>query len=283
MSTFDRRGWRIFEDLQQVRDGLRNSWIAGEGAPVPPGHPNVGQTNHGFDVTFGVDFGTGAVLFPVGPQGLQRPRPIIGPSRVPPAPREVVRPLPIPIDGQPVPGTPQTREPVLVETPEGDFTQGSDIYIDVPPTDWERVEEEYDVLNPEPEGQRPELDETVDEDPERVPTVRIPTPVSPPVLIEEIPQEEEEMAIDWGDVIGGTLGTIGRQLAGGPQQPYSYSGPVAPRQVTVDTVTGRVTPCRRRRRRRLLTPTDLSDLAALASIVGKGDALKLAVTKAVRR
>lgn len=91
------------------------------------------------------------------------------------------------------------------------------------------------------------------------------------------------MAIDWGDVIGGTLGSIGKQLVGGsPQVPYSYGG-APPRQVTVDTFTGKVTPCRRRRRRRLLTPTDLSDLAALATIVGKGDALKLAVTKAVRR
>ena len=57
-----------------------------------------------------------------------------------------------------------------------------------------------------------------------------------------------------------------------------------PAKVTVDTRTGQVTPCRRRRRRRLLTPTDLADLASLQTLVGKGsDAMKFAVTKAVRR
>lgn len=97
------------------------------------------------------------------------------------------------------------------------------------------------------------------------------------------------MAIDWGDIVGGALGTLGRQIAGPGPAPFSYSGPPSigaqnpPRTVTYDTVTGEMKPCRRRRRRRLLTPTDLSDLAALAAIVGKGDALKLAVTKAVRR
>jgi len=91
------------------------------------------------------------------------------------------------------------------------------------------------------------------------------------------------MAIDWGDVIGGAIGTIGAQLQQPGPAPYPYTGPVAPRTLTYDTQTGQLKPCRRRRRRRLLTPTDLSDLAALATIVGKGDALKLAVTKAVRR
>lgn len=103
------------------------------------------------------------------------------------------------------------------------------------------------------------------------------------------------MAIDWGDVIGGALGSIGRQMGGGYSPPVVYNPGFAPggtaglgvppgtRNVTVDTVTGKVTPCRRRRRRRLLTPTDLSDLAALAAVVGKGDALKMAVAKAVRR
>lgn len=97
------------------------------------------------------------------------------------------------------------------------------------------------------------------------------------------------MAVDWGG-----LANIGIDfLQGQTGQQFSapvYSGPGVlggdnglPAQVTVDTRTGKVRPCRRRRRRRLLTPTDLSDLAALSAIVGKGDALKLAVAKAVRR
>lgn len=101
--------------------------------------------------------------------------------------------------------------------------------------------------------------------------------------------EDEDMAVDWGG-----LANIGIDfLQGQTGQQFSapvYSGPGVlggdnglPAQVTVDTRTGKVRPCRRRRRRRLLTPTDLSDLAALSAIVGKGDALKLAVAKAVRR
>lgn len=45
-----------------------------------------------------------------------------------------------------------------------------------------------------------------------------------------------------------------------------------------------VTHKHRRRRKRLLTPTDLSDLAVLQTLVGKGsDSMKFAVMKAVRR
>ena len=96
------------------------------------------------------------------------------------------------------------------------------------------------------------------------------------------------MAVDWGDFLSGTaqqfissqLGT--NQYVGGPP-PASLPAPM-PAQITVDTRTGEVKPCRRRRRRRLLTPTDLSDLAALQALVGKGSsALNMAVAKAVRR
>ncbi len=97
------------------------------------------------------------------------------------------------------------------------------------------------------------------------------------------------MAIDWGAAASGAIDILqGQQIGGGapapaPLQLYGGIPPATPAQVTVDTRTGEVKPCRRRRRRRLLTPTDLSDLAALAAVVGKGDALKLAVAKAVRR
>lgn len=96
------------------------------------------------------------------------------------------------------------------------------------------------------------------------------------------------MAVDWGEIIGGVADIFNKPpqiyspgFGGGSFPPATTTS--TPRQVTVDTVTGEVKPCRRRRRRRLLTPTDLSDLAALAAVVGKGDALKMAVAKAVRR
>lgn len=103
----------------------------------------------------------------------------------------------------------------------------------------------------------------------------------------EIPiiDEDEDMAIDWGNLISGGIDLLQGQQPGGGIPNFTVPLPAGgiPQRVTIDTVTGKVTPCRRRRRRRLLTPTDLSDLAALATIVGKGDALKLATVKAVRR
>lgn len=105
-------------------------------------------------------------------------------------------------------------------------------------------------------------------------------------------EEDEPVAIDWGQILNAGIDIAQGQVIGGggnnfvqsPLPAGGYAGVTSPPEtVTVNTRTGKVTACKRRRRRRLLTPTDLSDLAALATIVGKGDALKLAVTKAVRR
>lgn len=143
-------------------------------------------------------------------------------------------------------------------------------------TDWDEVYRQYKILNPD-ETEK-ELDPPGDA-----------LPVEYGIVVPHSTDEEEtEMAIDWGDIfttsIPDIVGMAGQKFLG--PEPQSYSGaPIAgtPAKVTMDTRTGKITPCRRRRRRRLLTPTDLSDLAALQAIVGKGDALKLAVAKAVRR
>jgi len=97
-----------------------------------------------------------------------------------------------------------------------------------------------------------------------------------------VAEEEPNMAVDWTSVLNTAITGYQQPSFSGGGASGSYAPPM-PAQVTVDTRTGQVKPCRRRRRRRLLTPTDLSDLAALSAIVGKGDALKLAVAKAVRR
>ncbi len=102
------------------------------------------------------------------------------------------------------------------------------------------------------------------------------------------------MAIDWGGAFSGALDLLqGQQIGGAPALPSYFQpgtagilqadGADMPTNVQVNTRTGQVTKCRRRRRRRLLTPTDLSDLAALKTITGNNDALKMAVVKAVRR
>lgn len=109
---------------------------------------------------------------------------------------------------------------------------------------------------------------------------------------------EEKVAIDWGELAVGIFDTAAGIYSGQTQRDYisglvgGGSGPPPvqtvgpggpPRTVTVDTVTGKVTPCRRRRRRRLLTSSDLADLASLKAIVGGGAAMNAAVVKAVRR
>ncbi len=108
--------------------------------------------------------------------------------------------------------------------------------------------------------------------------------------------EDQEMA-DWGWV-GDIIDVFQGQVPGGgpiTTQPYFPPGPgfaapgagipggypaSPPSRAPVLDRYGR--PCRRRRRRRLLTSSDLKDLAALKTITGNNDALKMAVIKAVR-
>lgn len=91
---------------------------------------------------------------------------------------------------------------------------------------------------------------------------------------------------DWGDFIFETA----QQWVGQQLMPATGTAVSVPR--TVGDVIGTTGPpilrptrigrCRKRRRR-LLTPTDLADLAALKTITGNNDALKYAVMKAVRK
>lgn len=142
-------------------------------------------------------------------------------------------------------------------------------------------------------------DETVVPSPEVEEEV-VPHPTASPSIFDEIPDYEpyveQEVAIDWGDLLTGVVDVAAGVYSGQTQRDYVsnlFAGPTTgapampgvtpPRTVTVDTVTGKITPCRRRRRRRLLTNSDLSDLAALKTIVGGGAAMNSAVMKAVRR
>lgn len=154
------------------------------------------------------------------------------------------------------------------------------------PTDWDRVYDEYVILNPQ-----------------------VPTEV-------DVPFHEDIFAgvIDWGaTILGGVLDPVGigeaiRQsyapglgttVTGIPSlgQQTSLSAPISaipggtvehgcppygPKYAKICLATNVITPLRRRRRRRLLTSSDIKDLSALKSIVG-GAALQAAVTQAVRR
>ncbi len=140
-----------------------------------------------------------------------------------------------------------------------------------------------------PEPQPAYVPERVVVHPPREPSILDPIPDFEPYV-------EDDVAIDWGDLAVGVLDVaagvysgktqrdyVSGLFGGGSTVPASPVGVTTPRTVTVDTVTGKVTPCRRRRRRRLLTSSDLSDLAALKAIVGGGAAMNAAVVKAVRR
>ncbi len=59
--------------------------------------------------------------------------------------------------------------------------------------------------------------------------------------------------------------------------------PCGPRYLTFDCKTGKFSKKRRRGRPRLATDRDLSDLAAIVAITGKGSAMNQAVAGMVRR
>ncbi len=87
--------------------------------------------------------------------------------------------------------------------------------------------------------------------------------------------------------VPGFVGTPGVALPApnGAAMP-SYSGSCPPRKtrtLTIDCATGQEVKRTRRRRRRLLTSSDLGDLAQLQALVGKGsNAMSVAVSKAIR-
>ena len=113
------------------------------------------------------------------------------------------------------------------------------------------------------------------------------------------PDGDPEMAQDWGDFATGLIqdnlttyinNRVNRGNGGANVMPVISPGTGAAIGTgiglgideVVDWATGTKKKCRRRRRR-LLTPTDLGDLAQLKALVGNGEAMKIAVMKAIRR
>ena len=95
------------------------------------------------------------------------------------------------------------------------------------------------------------------------------------------------MAVDWGRVLSGAIDIAqGQAIGGGLPAPMRFQGPAAqvpaPRTVTVDTVTGEVKECKRRRRRRLLTESDFNDLMRISTLPNKEN-VRIALAKAVGR
>ena len=126
------------------------------------------------------------------------------------------------------------------------------------PTDWERVYDEYVVLNA---PKAPEED---------------------PVL---------HGSIDWGNVVGTIVGGAADPFGAGRYAASLFNNPIPPvnpltgapvaAPVRIDPRTGRPV-CKRRRRRRLLTDGDFNDLMRISTLPNK-DIVKIALAKAVGR
>ncbi len=148
------------------------------------------------------------------------------------------------------------------------------------------------------------------------PPVRLPSQSVP----ELIPELEEVTDVAWTDIITAGIGAIGQyqaqeqafgfaqqvaaaqaapsinqQIFGAADETVPTNGagnmmagncstcpPNGPRYGKICIATGEITPLRRRRKKKLLTNSDLSCIAALKALVGGGAALNAAVVKAMR-
>jgi len=103
------------------------------------------------------------------------------------------------------------------------------------------------------------------------------------------PPEVEEHMFDWITTgvqdlanIGNTVGWWGGDTASAGRAPqYPVPGQL-PAKVTVDTRTGKVTPCKRRRRRKLLTESDFNVLLRVATLPNKEN-VRIVLGKAIGR
>lgn len=172
------------------------------------------------------------------------------------------------------------------------------------PTNWDEFYDRYVILNPE-------VPDVVLPDGLPVPPVAVPLPA--PVL-EDV--EVEEPVSVWTDIIEGVgravfpLPAAGIDLYRGYNQPpgivagptgmspppisptVTVGGgmatdatcpPTGPKYAKICLATNQIMPLRQRRRRRLLTSSDLSDLAALKALFGNSAGVQAALVKAVRR
>ena len=154
------------------------------------------------------------------------------------------------------------------------------------PTDWDRVYDEYVILNPREEEDVPFHEGVIDWGVDVLAGVAggILDPAGIGAAI------QTAYAPSWLTTPGVTgIPSLGQQTTLATPTPITAGAtmehgcpPYGPKYGKICLATGVVTPLRRRRRRRLLTSSDIKDLSALKSIVG-GAALQAAVTQAVRR
>ncbi len=171
---------------------------------------------------------------------------------------------------------PSVINPVYAET-ETVFEEAlPDVSSELPhtPTDWGEFYDEYVILNPE------------------VPVPVFQEPVSPrgapSGTVLPGTSQESNVAIDWGEIASTAIGSAFQGYFGDSAPGYggnltptaAFVG--APQTVTVNTRTGKVTPCRRRRRRKLLTESDFNVLLRISTLPNKEN-VRIALGKAIGR
>jgi len=154
------------------------------------------------------------------------------------------------------------------------------------PTDWDRVYDEYVILNA-PEVEEVPVHHTVIDWGVDV-AASVLGGILDPVGIGEAVRTA--YAPSWLTTPGVTgIPSLGQQTSLAAPTPITAGAtmehgcpPYGPKYAKICLATNVITPLRRRRRRRLLTSSDIKDLSALKSIVG-GAALQAAVVQAIRR
>lgn len=182
---------------------------------------------------------------------------------------------------------PETRPSVFESDPFPSVLVPGGIYeTNRAPTDWDRVYDEYVILNaPEPEEvpvHHTVIDWGVDV------AASVLGGILDPVGIGEAVRTA--YAPSWLTTPGVTgIPSLGQQTTLAAPTPITAGAtmehgcpPYGPKYAKICLATNVITPLRRRRRRRLLTSSDIKDLSALKSIVG-GAALQAAVVQAIRR
>jgi len=120
--------------------------------------------------------------------------------------------------------------------------------------------------------------------------VVIPPELDPQGTVHESNEQgDAEVAIDWGDIIGGAAVDIIQDWTGGGTPtfvPPTFAGPssgapVINPTVQINPATGKPV-CKRRRRRRLLTESDFNDLMRISTLPNKQN-VAVALAKAVGR
>ncbi len=151
------------------------------------------------------------------------------------------------------------------------------------PTDWDRVYDEYVILNEPAEEEDVPFHQSIIDWGVDVGAAVFGGILDPVGIGSAIRTAYAPSALT-GGVTG--LPSLGQQtsLAPAPRGVTTMAGcpPTGPKYAKICLATNEITPLRRRRRRRLLTSSDIKDLSALKSIVG-GAALQAAVVQAVRR